>query len=67
MADKQIKQWKREAVIAYHTAAYEGFFELYWDMTESLRIDESIDWNKVKQIKFEAWQKEEAKHESSVV
>lgn len=59
MTQEQIERYQRDAKIAYHTKAYEGSFEKYWDLTSVLRTDASVPWDDVKAIKQAAWDGEE--------
>ncbi len=66
IAQEQIERWKRDAQIAYHTKAYEGSFEKYWDLTIILRMDYPIPyagyWDDAKAVKLAAWNEEANKH-----
>lgn len=54
-------RWRKDAVIAYNTKAYEGSFERYWAITAVLR--EGMSSKEVKEmraIKLEAWNEQES-------
>ena len=61
-AETNTERWKREAIIAYHTKAYQESFECYWDVTRVLRGDNDAKWAEAKKIKMAAWNAEEAKN-----
>lgn len=66
VSDEQIAHWKKDAVTAYHTKAFEGSFEIYWKITGVLRMDFPIPytayWDDSKAIKLAAWNEEAIKH-----
>jgi hypothetical protein len=57
---EQIARWEKDALTAYNTKAYNGSFDLYWEITSVLRTDETIDWDDVREIKLKVWESQES-------
>lgn len=66
LTKKEIDNWKKQAVTAFHTEAFSGSFEKYWDMTIVLRMDMPVPyseyWEDSRKVKLDAWNEEAAKH-----
>ncbi len=60
VSDEQTARWKKDAVIAYNTKAFQQSFEVYWHITGVLRVGMSADEEAtMKAIKKAVWDKQE--------